>query len=52
MFHAYGLDDRQIDEICRWALSWAREIRARPVVNDRIDNAGATDWDAYLDEPE
>jgi hypothetical protein len=51
-FRAYGLDDADIGKICRWALAWARDIRARPDEYERRRNAPEIDWDAYLDEPD
>lgn len=49
-FHGYGLDDTQIAELCRWALDWACDIRARRKGTGPDRDLSGPDWDAYLDE--
>jgi hypothetical protein len=51
-FAAYGLTDDEIDEIRRWAVAWADDIRSRLAAAEGAvaESEAPTDWDAYLDE--
>jgi hypothetical protein len=51
-FAAYGLTDDEIDELRRWAQSWADDILSRLAaeIGALDERSGAEGWDAYLGE--
>lgn len=52
-FLDYGLTGEQVDEMRRWVLAWADDIRRR-LASGAIGSSGVTvaepDWDRYLNE--
>ena len=52
-FLDYGLTGEQVDEMRRWMLAWAEDIRRR-LASGAIASSGTTspepDWDEYLNE--
>lgn len=51
-FHDYGLTDGDVDDLRRWAMRWADDLRQRLATEDTDESSHTRgpDWDAYLED--